>query len=73
MAAYLGMLLWNVLFGELCQLNELREDILLLIAVGAIDQGAGYCIQDSLILRLLTKIKKQHIRFSKYQCWENNV
>jgi hypothetical protein len=34
MAAYLGMLLWNVLFGELCQLNELREDILLLIAVG---------------------------------------
>ena len=62
MASYLGMLLRNVLFGELCQLNQLRENILLLIAVGAIDQGAGYCIQDSLILRLLTKSKWQHIR-----------
>jgi len=52
------MLLGDVLFGELCQLNQLREDVLLVIAVGAVDQGTGYSVEDGLILRLLTKNKK---------------
>lgn len=43
------MLLRNVLFGELGQLHHLRDDFFLVIAVGAVDQGAGDSIQDGLI------------------------
>lgn len=38
---YLRVLLRDVLFGELGQLHHLRDDLFLVIAVGAIDQGAG--------------------------------
>lgn len=44
MLSYLGVLLRDVLLGELGQLNQLRHDLFLLIAVGAVDQGTGHSI-----------------------------
>lgn len=41
---YLWMLLRHVLFGELCQLNQLRYDLLLVVTVGAVNQSASYCV-----------------------------
>lgn len=49
------MLLRHVLFGELCELNQLGYDLLLVVAVGAVNQSASYCVQDRFILRLKTK------------------
>lgn len=56
---YLGVLLRNMLFWELGQLNQLRYNFLFLIAVGAINQGASYCIQNCLILGLKTQRKER--------------
>lgn len=41
---YLWVLLGDVLFGELGQLHHFRYDLFLIIAVGAVDQDAGYSI-----------------------------
>lgn len=40
----LRMLLRHVLFGELCELNQLRYDLLLVVTVGAVNQSASYCV-----------------------------
>lgn len=48
-----------MLFGKLGQLNQLGHDVLLVVAVGAVDQRAGDGIQDGLIPRLLTQGKEE--------------
>lgn len=55
LSSYLGMLLRHMLLGELGQLNQLRDDLFLVMAVGAVNQDASDCVQDCLILRLETQ------------------
>ncbi|KAB1265151.1 hypothetical protein Cadr_000019293 [Camelus dromedarius] len=46
---HLGMLLRHVLLGELGELHQLRDDLLDIVAVGAVHQGGGHRVQDGLI------------------------
>lgn len=41
---YLGVLLRHMLLWELGKLNQLRDDFLLVIAVGAVNQSASYWV-----------------------------
>lgn len=59
---YLWVLLRHVLLWELGELNQLRHNVLLIVTVGAVYQGASYCIQDRLVLGL----KIQRKPWSRY-------
>lgn len=46
---HLGVLLGHMLLGELGQLHELGDDLLDVVAVGAVHQGGGHREQDGLV------------------------
>lgn len=46
------MLLRHVLLGEFCQLHQLRDQLLGVVAVGAVHQRRSHRIQDSLVTHL---------------------
>lgn len=46
---HLGVLLGHVLLGELGELHQLGDDLLDVVAVGAVHQGGGHRVQDGLV------------------------
>lgn len=46
---HLGVLLGHVLLGELGELDELGDDLLDVVAVGAVHQDGGHRVQDGLV------------------------
>ena len=58
---YLGVHFGDMLFGELGQLDQLRHDVLFVVAVGTVDEGGGHSVQDGLVLGLLTQGKTMMI------------
>lgn len=46
---HLGVLLGHVLLGELGELYELGDDLLDIVAVGAVHQDGGHRVQDGLV------------------------
>lgn len=49
---HLGVLLRHMLLGELGKLHQLRDDLLDIVAVGAVYQGVGHRVQDGLVAGL---------------------
>lgn len=49
---HLGVLLRHMLLGELGKLHQLRDDLLDIVAVGAVYQGVGHGVQDGLVAGL---------------------
>lgn len=59
---YLWVLLRDVLLGEFSQLDHLRDDLFLVIAVGAVHQCTSNGIQDSFIFGLQEEMNNINIR-----------